>query len=206
MNPEIFFQQSGANVSRETLERLSLYHDLLIYWNKTYNLIGSSTVDHVWERHFLDSAQLCLYMGGGVQKIVDLGSGAGFPGMVLALLTQIPTCLIESNYKKFSFLKEVKRKTDAPVEIFQAPIQNVSPLRADVVVARALSPLRLLLGYAQRHLHEEGMGLFLKGEDIGKEIEDAQKEWDFSLDVSESKMRKKAVVLRIKQIHRKNIG
>ena len=179
MVSEDFFCRKGINVSRETFEALRLYGETLLKWQSSFNLISNGTISSFEERHFLDSAQLVKYIPPSVKALADLGSGAGFPGMVLALITKIPTFLIESNQKKASFLREVGRITQAPVTIVSERIEKLSPLNVDLITARALAPLSLLLEYSSNHLKAEGMCLFLKGKNCDIEREEARKKWSF---------------------------
>lgn len=198
-----FFRERGINVSRETFDRLKLYHDILIRWQRACNLISDSTLPYIWERHFLDSAQLISCISSSTQTIVDLGSGAGFPGIVIALLTDIPSFLVESNHKKSSFLREVKRITGAPIEIISHRIEDLPSLQGDVVMARAVSDLSSLLNYASLHLKKEGSCLFLKGKDVEKEIKEAHAIWRFSEKKYPSITDCTGIILEIKEITRK---
>ena len=198
-----FFWERGISVSRETFDRLKLYHDILIRWQRAYNLISDSTLSYSWERHFLDSAQLISYISSSTRTIVDLGSGAGFPGIVIALLKDIPTFLVESNHKKSSFLREIKRATGAPIEIISRRIEDLPSLQGDIVVARAVSDLSTLLRYASLHLKKEGFCLFLKGKDVEKEIKEAQAMWQFSEKKYPSIIDCTGIILEIKGIIRK---
>lgn len=197
-----FFLSHGLDVSRETFARLQVYGETLIKWQASHNLIAPSTIPSVWERHFLDSAQLVSYIPSSVKMIADLGSGAGFPGMVVAILTNIPTFLVESNQKKVSFLREVQRLTQAPVHVYADRVEDLPSLDVDLVTARALSSLSLLLSYSLRHLKKEGFCLFLKGKDVDKEIREAQKTWNFVEKKYSSITDCTGVILEIKEIRR----
>ena len=137
MSSSDFFREKGLNVSCETFDHLKVYYNTLVRWQKPYNLISDSTLPYIWERHFLDSAQLVSYIPSSTQTIIDLGSGAGFPGVVIALLTNIKTLLIESSHKKSFFLKELRRITNAPVEVISDRIENLPSLQGDVGPANA---------------------------------------------------------------------
>ncbi len=173
------------DVSRETGDQLEIYHDLLVKWQKVQNLVAPATLDHVWSRHFADSAQL-LPLLDDAGCVVDMGSGAGFPGLVLALLKadqDFNVHLIEANGRKCVFLKDVARATGANVEIHNCRIEefaNESTIPSiDVVTARALKPLHLLLDLGSFAFSRGAMGLFLKGKTFASEIEDAGKNWEF---------------------------
>ena len=173
-------------VSRETIHRLVRYAELLAHWQKSTNLIASSTLPKLWSRHFADSAQL-LTLAQNARLWLDLGSGAGFPGLVVAILgTGRPGFhmhLVESNRKKCAFLAEVARATEAPVEIHTMRIEDLAEsadrLAPDVVSARALAPLPRLFELASPFFGPRTRGLFLKGREAETEIEAAQAGWDF---------------------------
>ncbi len=130
MTPEEFAQQ--ANVSRETLARLERYAELLEKWNRRINLVGRGTIDDLWRRHMLDSAQLLPLIPDSAESLVDLGSGAGFPGLVLAICGVENVHLIESDRKKSAFLREVARETAAPVTIHNKRIEEIESFQVDI--------------------------------------------------------------------------
>lgn len=162
------------DVSRETLARFAAYAALLEKWNRRINLVGRDTLDDLWRRHFLDSAQLLALLPaapeGRPRVIADLGSGAGFPGLVLALLGAGELHLIESDLKKCAFLREAARETGAAVTIHAGRIEEVTELEADLVTARALAPLEKLLDYARPLLRPGGTALLLKGRGAEQEL------------------------------------
>lgn len=171
-------------VSRETLDRLDRFVALLLMWQRTTNLIAPSTVHCVWTRHIADSLQV-LDLAPEARIWIDLGSGAGFPGLMIACaLAQRPDAivhLLESNAKKAAFLREAKRLTGAPVivhaERIESFVQSFSG-PVDVVTARALAPLSELLALSAPLLTRTGVqGLFLKGRDAELELHDADKSW-----------------------------
>ena len=153
------------------------YIDLLKKWQKAVNLISPSTIKDIWTRHVLDSAQIYLRLPEAAQILVDLGSGAGFPGIILAILNQInkgpikKIVLIESDIKKSLFLKEVVRQLSLPVEILNQRIETVSKVQADVLTARALAPLNQLLLYGKNFIVPQTTCLFLKGKTADVEIQ-----------------------------------
>lgn len=191
------------NVSRETLDRLKVYQGLLEQWQKKLNLVSNSTVSVAWERHFLDSYQLLSQLPLNPISLIDLGSGAGFPGLVLAILRpeDLRVTLVESDFKKCIFLENVSRETKTKVTILQSRIESLeNSLHFDVVTARALAPLPLLLTYAFPLMKENSMGIFLKGKDVEKEIEAAQKNWRFDLEIYPSLTDSKASILKIENL------
>lgn len=178
MSPEEFQRLIG--VSRETLEKFNLYHELILKWQKAVNLVGKSTLNDVWERHFLDSAQIFPLISPGCRVLVDMGSGAGFPGLVLSIMGIPETHLIESDSRKAAFLAEVVRKCGLNVRVHNSRIEAVRGVEADVVTARALAPVADLLGYARPFVAQTGgKCVFLKSKAALTELSEAEKEWVF---------------------------
>jgi 16S rRNA (guanine527-N7)-methyltransferase len=174
-------------VSRETIDKLLAYEALLRQWQKTINLVAPSTLDVVWSRHFADSAQLLALAPANAKRWLDIGSGAGFPGLVLAVMLAdregARMALVESDSRKAAFLGEVARRTGAPVDIRPERIEKaatqakVGPV--DVITARALAPLPRLLELAAPAFSDHTVGLFLKGREVDAEIAAAQERWAF---------------------------
>jgi 16S rRNA (guanine527-N7)-methyltransferase len=168
---------SGVLISPEVREKLIVYADLLVKWQKQINLISASTVADLWRRHFADSLQLPPLAGEWVNW-VDLGSGGGFPGMVVAIAAaggDRVTHLIEADKRKAAFLREVSRETLASTVVHVGRIERILPelsnqVHFDVVSARALAPLDKLLAYARPVLEKGAVGLFLKGKGLAKEL------------------------------------
>jgi 16S rRNA (guanine527-N7)-methyltransferase len=174
------------DVSRETIAKLLAYEALLRQWQRTINLVAPSTLDHIWSRHFADSAQLLALAPAGAQHWLDLGSGAGFPGLVLALLLAerggASITLIESDQRKAAFLREVARKTGVPVDILCERIEkSATQTKLDVITARGLAPLPRLLDLAAPYFSDDSVGLFLKGREAQAELDAASKRWNFSV-------------------------
>lgn len=187
--------------------RLSIYRDLLCRWQKTVNLVAASTVEDAWRRHFLDSLQLLPLAGGDWSNWIDLGSGGGFPGMVIAIATASDenrvVHLVESDKRKVAFLREVSRETCANAEIHVGRIENILPeladrIHFDVISARALAPLNGLINYARPVLKNGAAGLFLKGKDWLGELTDAARDdsLNFTLVDSQTDAAAKIVVVR----------
>jgi 16S rRNA (guanine527-N7)-methyltransferase len=177
---------AGAfSVSRETLERLGTYEALLRRWQQTINLVAPSTLPDIWGRHFADSAQLLALAPPGAKRWLDLGSGAGFPGLVVAILLAErggQVTLIESDSRKAAFLREVARQTGAPVDILCERIEKgATQAKVDVITARALAPLPRLLDLSAPYFSSDTVGLFLKGREVPSEIEAARRRWQFSV-------------------------
>lgn len=187
------FQRQFA-VSRETLDRLSTYADLLKRWQSTINLVAPGTVGEVWHRHLADSAQVWAYRPADDATWLDLGSGAGFPGLVLAILGaeggQSRHILVESDSRKAAFLREVARSTGVAVDIVCARIENTKTIATvgtvQCVTARALAPLPRLLPLVAPYFASSTVGLFLKGREVASELEEAARSWDFSAELKSS--------------------
>ncbi len=196
--------QAATNVSRETLERLEIYAALLRDWSGRMNLVARSTLDVLWHRHMLDSAQLYPLLPGGCRTLVDLGSGAGFPGMVLAIMSgsagPMDVHLIDSTGKKANFLREVASETGTPLKIHNDRIEKIRPVQADAVTARALAPLDKLLGYARPFLAPETVCLFLKGQHVEDELTNAHKIWKMRVDRHPSWTDPQGSVLRVCEV------
>jgi 16S rRNA (guanine527-N7)-methyltransferase len=168
------------SVSHETVERLELYAALLRQWQKAVNLVAPSTLDEVWHRHFADSAQL-IGLAPTARNWLDLGSGAGFPGLVIAIMLanhqNRSVHLVESNSRKCAFLQEVARRTGLSARIHEGRIEDVArggrALDVDVVTARALAPLDRLIALAEGFFSDQTVGLFLKGREASREMEEA---------------------------------
>ena len=178
------------SVSRETLERLKTYEALLRQWQPTINLVAPSTLLAVWERHFADfGSRLLALAPADALSWVDLGAGAGFPGLVLGImLAERPGAkitLIESDQRKAAFLGEVTRKTGAPVDILCKRIETAATQAKlgafDVVTARALAPLPRLLSLARPYFSSATSGVFPEGREAGAEIEAAREEFEFDV-------------------------
>jgi 16S rRNA (guanine527-N7)-methyltransferase len=194
--------QAATGVSRETLASLSAYEALLRKWQPRINLVGPSTMSELWSRHFLDSAQLYALLPEGARVLVDLGSGAGFPGLVLAILGVPEVHLIESDSRKAAFLREAAREAGAKITVHNKRIEAVPPFPADVVSARALAPLSQLLSWAHPFLGSRGVGVFPKGQTVEEELTDSTKYWTFEVERFSSRTDPGGTILRVKGIDR----
>lgn len=176
--------QSLFDVSRETMQRLDTHVTLLGKWNTRINLVSKESIADVWHRHVADSAQIWQLAMQKPGLWLDMGSGAGFPGLVVAAFgvdtPGFQMALVESDARKASFLSTVIREARLPVEVHVERTEALPPQSASVVMARALAPLDALLGMAKRHRDSNGTALFPKGRTVHKEIEDASRTWRFT--------------------------
>lgn len=176
------------NVSRETFDKLKHYQSMLIEWQSKFNLVSSSTLDDAWNRHFLDSVQLFQYIPNQAKVLYDFGSGAGFPGMVLAIMANekmpdLQVSLIESTTKKTLYLNAVKSETNTNVTILNDRIENLQLPKADVITSRAMASLTELLGYAYKFCKKESVCIFPKGKKYAEELSEAHKRWKFKCQI-----------------------
>jgi len=190
-----------SGVSRETMARFEIYADLLRKWQKAIGLVGASTLPDLWRRHFLDSAQLYDLAPEQARNWVDIGTGAGFPGLVLAIMGAQEVHLIESDSRKCAFLKEAARLTAAPVIVHNCRADQVHDLQVDVVTARAVAPLVDLLELAQPFCHGRTICLFPKGQDVVSELTDSSKYWEMNCETIGSRSDPMASILRIRTIN-----
>ncbi len=168
---------SHVFVSRETYEKLCVFHKTLIKWQNSINLISKSTIKNIWERHFLDSAQLYKFVKDIEGNIMDFGSGAGFPGIVLAIMGKKNIHLVESDYKKCVFLKEIAMLTETDITIHNCRIEDLSFINVDLITCRALASLSKLIDYVEGFIDKALAEkqklpklLFLKGKSYHSEV------------------------------------
>ena len=200
LGPEEFAEL--VPVSRETLARLEAYAELLTRWSARINLVGRDTLADLWRRHILDSAQLYRLIPSSAQNLIDLGSGAGLPGLILAILGVPGVELVEADSRKAAFLREAARITRAEVTIRPCRIQAVPPHPVDVVTARACAPLDRLLDLAAPFLARDTLCLLPKGERYNEELTLARKAWTMNVSVEQSLSDRRGVVLRLQQVAR----
>jgi 16S rRNA (guanine527-N7)-methyltransferase len=194
------------NVSRETTDLLTQFSELVERWTVRINLISKASVDGIWERHVADSAQL-FELAPEFEHWVDLGSGGGFPGIVIAIIAkearpEARITLVESDLRKATFLRTAIRELGLNAKVIAERIEELPPLGADVLSARALADLPALLEFTDLHLAKSGTAIFPKGQNWRKEDEAARQLWSYSLDPVKSKTSAEAAILLIKDVSR----
>ena len=195
-------QDAPTLLSPDVERRLRAFTALLLRWNRRINLIARADEPHVWERHVLDSAQLLPLLPFPAGLLVDLGSGGGFPGLVLAIASGWQVHLVESDARKASFLREAARETGTVVAIHAARAETLALPPAQVVTARALAPLTHLLPLAARFLAPDGLCLFPKGRTAVDELTAARREWHMRAEHFPSRTSPTASLLRLREICR----
>jgi 16S rRNA (guanine(527)-N(7))-methyltransferase RsmG len=193
---------NDLDVPPEARARLEHFTALVRRWNPRINLISRADEAVLWPRHILDSAQMLPLLPAEPGTLIDLGSGAGFPGLVLALLTPWRVHLVEADQRKAAFLREAARETGAVVSVHAMRAEAVRLPQAQVVTARALAPLATLLRLAAPLLAPDGICLFPKGRGVEAELTHAAAEWHMRVERSRSRMSRDATILRISEIRR----
>lgn len=198
---------AGLDVSRETFEALEAFVALVRKWNPVINLVSKSALEHLWERHIVDSAQLVAFCPPDAKHWIDIGSGGGFPGMIVAILARetmpnLRVTLVESDQRKATFLGQAAQSLGLPVMVLNKRIESAPPFRADVVSARAVAPLDELLGLVEPQLGHDGVALFPKGAQHADEIVKARTRWRFGVATHPSLTDPAAAILEIRNISR----
>ncbi len=194
---------SLPNVSRETLTRWERYVEALLKWNKRINLIGPLTEQDVWERHILDCAQLLKHLPENTETISDFGTGGGLPGLILALSGNYNMHLVESNRKKTAFLHSIAPQAVGKVAIHDQRIEKLRAWNSDVITARALAPMNELLILLEQFTQKTKLALFLKGQNVVEEIEEATRYWDFEAKLHPSITNSESVIVAMTRIKRR---
>lgn len=200
-------KEALSNVSRETSERLEIFAKLLTSWNKKINLVAPATIGDLWERHILDSVGVFNACEPIPNHVADLGSGAGLPGLLMAVMDQEnggsnQFTLIESDARKGVFCRTAAREMGVKVTVITQRIEAAPPQNAGLVTARALAPLPKLLDYVARHLGENGVAVLPKGAQYKKEVEDARQTWNFTVETRPSLSDSNSAILRIGDLTR----
>ena len=197
----------GLDVSRETEAKLRAYADLLRKWTARINLISKASIDTLWSRHILDSAQILTHYAPPSGAWADFGSGGGLPGIVCAILceTRAPDTklhLVESDQRKATFLRTAARELSLDLSVQATRAETLDPLAAETLSARALATLGDLLPLMERHGTASSTGLFLKGASAKKEIAEARQSWEFDLEAKSSLTNPDASLLIVRNLHR----
>lgn len=197
----------GVVVSRETFAALRALEALVQRWNPAINLVSKTTLPDLWSRHIVDSAQIFAFRPEGARTWVDLGSGGGFPGLVVAILARelapdLTVTLVESDARKATFLRQAAQSLGLNVDVRSQRIESLPDLRADVLSARALAPLANLVAYAARLLRPGGTAIFPKGARFAEELAAARRVWAFDVDTRPSLSDGEAAILVIRNIQR----
>jgi 16S rRNA (guanine527-N7)-methyltransferase len=197
VTPDQFARETG--VSRETLEKLKRYQSLLEKWQAKINLVSATTLPEFWERHILDSWQIVPHLGAA-KSLADLGSGAGFPGLVIAACRpEIELHSVDSDTRKIAFQIDVARELGLKVKFHSVRVESLAgKLRVDVVAARALAPLTQLLAWAAPLLAPGGLCTFLKGATYESELTQAKSAWHMGVDIVPSRAEKGAALLLLR--------
>jgi 16S rRNA (guanine527-N7)-methyltransferase len=200
---ETFARAIGA--TPQQIADLERFRELLADWNQRMNLVGPATLEVFWNRHAWDSAQLLQLAPAEAKVWADLGAGAGLPGLVLAIMGKgqdgFHVHLVESMAKRCRFLSAVVGELDLPASVHNERAENLQ-LAVDIVTARACAPLARLLGYARPYLKSGALGLFLKGQDVAAELEDAAKSWEFEADTLPSLSDPRGQIVRVRRLGR----
>jgi 16S rRNA (guanine527-N7)-methyltransferase len=181
--------------------KLRQFAALVSKWSAKINLVSKHDLPYLWERHIQDSLALIAHIPAGTDAAIDLGSGAGFPGLVLAIATGIPFTLIESDRRKAAFLLDAGRELQAPVKVLNARIEAAKPVPAPLITARALAPLDKLLALAAPHLAPGGVCLFPKGRSYEEELITAQTHWRMDVERCKNLNDADACILKLGNIH-----
>jgi 16S rRNA (guanine527-N7)-methyltransferase len=199
-DPEAF--RATFDVSRETLKKLGIYADLLNKWNTRINLVSPDSIPTLWDRHIADSAQLFRFIPQDTPNLVDVGSGAGFPGLVLAIMGVRDVHLVESDQRKIAFMREAARLTEAAVTFHPSRIEELPPFTAGAITARALAPLEKLLDWTAPFRGPDTISLFLKGQTVAGELTDAHKQWTMVVDRQQSLTDPTGTILALREVRR----
>jgi 16S rRNA (guanine527-N7)-methyltransferase len=189
-----------CDLQKTSIHNLEEFALLLLKENQNYNLIGKSTIEDIWNRHVLDSAQLLKYIDNKNLKCADFGTGSGFPGLILSILGLKEIHLIEKSFRKCEFLRKAKLLSPNRVFVYQAKLEELKAIEFDVICSRALAPLDELMSYSNLFLRKNGYCLFLKGKKLKDEIEIAKKAWKFEHEIFTSLSFEEGKIIKIYNI------
>jgi 16S rRNA (guanine527-N7)-methyltransferase len=194
-------------VSRETFDRLQTYVSLIEKWTPKINLVSKASVPVIWSRHIKDSLQVYRLGPDRFDHWLDIGSGGGLPGIVVAICSaespaQKMVSLVESDGRKAAFLRTALRETAVPGRVACERVEKLAPQKADIISARALADLEQLLGFAERHLAPDGIALFPKGITWKDEVAAARRTWSFEFEAHKSETEEGSVILKVGDIAR----
>lgn len=195
---------SYFNLNKTQIEKIEFFITSIMNYNQHTNLVGNSTIENFWDRHILDCLQLTKYINSKNLKILDLGTGAGLPGVLLSIIGYQNILMIDSIKKKTDFVKKIIKELSLTAKIHNNRIEKVPASQQDIIVSRALAPLLKLLTYARIHSNKKTTSLFLKGRSVNNEIEKAMKEFFFDFKKIDSISSGDGFVLQIKNIKTKN--
>lgn len=201
MNKEFFFKSFFINKKQQVL--FKKYINLLKRHNSHTNLVGKSTMEDPWVRHILDSIQISKFIKNKKLSILDMGSGAGLPGIIISIYGFKNVTLIDSNNKKINFLKLVKKEMNLNTKIILSRLEKINNLKFDIITSRALSNLEKLLSYSQKYLKKNTVLIFLKGKTVNEELVETRKKWEFEFCKRQSISNPSGSVLIIKNIKKK---
>lgn len=185
-------------LTNDEIKNLESFVDLLLEKNTEFNLIGKSTIEDIWNRHILDSAQLLRFINNTNLKFADLGTGAGFPGIVLSILGVKEIHLIDKSFRKTEFLRLAKEISPNKIFVHCNKLEEMAEIKFDCITSRALAPLTKLLAHNKKFLEKDGYCLFLKGKSLNSEIELAKENFDFNYDLYSSLTSKESNIIKIK--------
>jgi len=194
---------SYFNLNNKEVDQIEHFIKSIIDFNKHTNIIGKSTIENFWDRHVLDCLQLISFMKNKNSKIVDLGTGAGLPGVLFSIAGYQNVLMIESIKKKCDFVRKIIKELSLPAKIQNKRIETTKTYNKDIIVSRALAPLSKLLSYALMHSHKNSTLLFLKGRNVNKEIENAMKFFLFDIIKIKSLSVGDGCVIKIKNLKTK---
>lgn len=191
-------------LSKEQIIKLEKFISFLLQENNNFNFIGKSTIDDLWNRHVLDSAQLMKFIDNKNLKFADFGSGAGFPGIILSILGLKEIHLIEKSFRKAQFLKNARLFSNNKIFVWQSRLEQLDELKFDCILSRALAPLEKLLDYTLKFIEKGGYCLFLKGKNLDQEILLAKRKFSFEYELHSSITSQESNIIKVFNINKIN--